>query len=323
MPETTALQPQGSKGPASLDVLIDRARALGSAKTGVVHPLSKAALLGAIEAAQDNLIEPILIGPQRDIRDLADRIEADIHGIAIVDAEDDFEAAQRAAKMAGQGDLQALMKGSLHTDIFLHAIVEKEAGLRTGRMLSHCALIAAPTYGRWIILTDAAINIAPELDHKSDICQNAIVFARAIGIDTPKVAVISAVEVVESKLPSTIDAAALAKMADRGQIVGGIVDGPLDLDGAVSRDVARIKHIASPVAGQADVLLVDNIEAGNAMYKQFLFMDGAQAADCVMGARVPIILTSRADSPDTRTCSAAVAVIVAHAISEDPSLLGG
>ncbi len=320
-PEDVSEQPpQLASG---LDDLIERGRALPSAKTGVVYPLSRGALLGAVEAASDNLIDPVLIGPPKAIRQLAVAEGTDISGIPIVEAEDDEAAAAQAAAMAGHGELQALMKGSLHTDTFLHAIMKKESGLRTGRLLSHCALIYSPDYGRRIILTDAAINIAPDLDQKCDICQNAIIFARAVGIVTPKVAVLSAVETVEAKMPSTVDAAALAKMADRGQIVGGIVDGPLDLDAAVSPDVVRIKHIHSRVAGQADILLAANIEAGNAMYKEFLFMDGAQAADCVMGARVPIILTSRADSPDTRTYSAAVAAIVAHAIAKDPSLLEG
>jgi len=305
----------------TLDGLIVRGRQLPSAKTGVVYPLSADALVGAVEAARDGLIEPVLVGPSDAIRRLADANDADIGGIQIVEAADDEAAAAQAAAMAGRGDLHALMKGSLHTDVFLHAILQKEAGLRTRRLLSLCALIYSPAYGRRIVLTDSAMNIAPDLDQKRDICQNAILFARAVGIETPKLAAISAVETVRPQMPSTIDGAALAKMADRGQIVGGIVDGPLDLDAAVDPQAAKIKKIVSPVAGHADILVAANIEAANAIYKVFLFMDGAQAADCLMGARVPIILTSRADSPQTRAYSAATAVIVANAIRNDPLML--
>ncbi len=304
-----------------LDDLIDLGRSTTSAKTGVVYPLSVDALLGAHQAALDRLIEPVFIGPSGAIQSLAHTNNIDIGSYRIVDAPDDEEAAAQAAALAGHGELHALMKGSLHTDVFLHAIMQKDAGLRTGRLLSHCALIYSPAYGRRIILTDAVINIAPDLDQKRDICQNAILFAHAIGLDKPKVAVISAVETVRSRMPSTIDGAALAKMADRRQIVGGLVDGPLDLDAAVNPEAAKIKKIVSPVAGDADVLVAANIEAGNAMYKELLFMAGAQAADCVMGAKVPIILTSRADSPQTRTYSAAVTAIVAAAIRKDPTIL--
>lgn len=304
-----------------LDDLIARGRNAATAKTGVVYPLSIDALLGAQQAAQDDLIDPVLIGPAEAIKSLANANNIDISAYQIVDAADDEHAATKAATMAGHGELHALMKGSLHTDVFLHAIMQKDSGLRTGRLLSHCALIYSPAYGRRIILTDAVINIAPDLDQKRDICQNAILFAHAIGIERPKLAVISAVETVRSKMPSTIDGAALAKMADRQQIVGGLVDGPLDLDAAVNPDAARTKKIVSPVAGYADILVAANIEAGNAMYKELLFMAGAQAADCVMGAKVPIILTSRADSPETRTYSAAVTAIVADAIRKDPTIL--
>lgn len=307
--------------PQRLDDLIARGRQSKPLPTGVVYPLSADALLGAVEAAQDGLIEPVLVGPADAIRALADKEKADLSKCRIVDAPDAEDAAAIACRMAGKGEVQALMKGSLHTDALLHAVVQKEAGLRTGRLLSHCALIFSPAYGRRIILSDPAINIAPDLDQKRDICQNAIVLGRAIGIETPKVAIISAVELVRSKMPSTVDGAALAKMADRRQIVGGIVDGPLDLDGAVDPEAARVKKIDSPVAGCADVLIASNIDAANAMYKEFLFMAGAQAACCVMGARAPIILTSRADSPETRTLSAALAVIVAEALRRDKTLL--
>ncbi len=318
-----ALRAADHAHPQRLDNLIAACKAFRPVETGVVYPLSVDALMGAVEAGKDGLITPVLIGPGADIRALAAKERANLGSWKIVDVPDPEDAAARACQMAGRGEIQALMKGSLHTDVLLHAVVQKEAGLRTGRLLSHCALIFSPPYGRRIILSDAAINIAPDLDQKRDICQNAIFTAHALGNPKPTVAVISAVEVVRSKMPSTLDGAALAKMADRRQIVGGIVDGPLDLDGAVDPEAARVKNIDSPVAGHADILIAANIDAGNAMYKEFLFMAGAQAAGCVMGARVPIILTSRADSAETRTLSAALAVTVADAVRRNPSLFDG
>ncbi len=309
--------------PQRLDSLIAAGRALKPVETGVVYPLSNDALMGTVEAANDGLIAPVLIGPADGIRAVAKMAGADLGAWKIIDVPDPEDAAAKACQMAGRGEIQALMKGSLHTDALLHAVVQKEAGLRTGRLLSHCALIFSASYGRRIILSDAAINIAPDLDQKRDICQNAIFMAHALGNPKPAVAIISAVEVVRSKMPSTIDGAALAKMCERRQIVGGVVDGPLDLDGAVDLEAARTKKIDSPVAGHADVLIAANIDAGNAMYKEFLFMAGAQAAGCVMGARVPIILTSRADSAETRTLSAALAVLVADAVRRNPSLFDG
>jgi phosphate acetyltransferase len=217
--------------------------------------------------------------------------------------------------------VQALMKGSLHTDVLLHAILQKEANLRTGRLLSHCLMVSAPSYARPIVISDAALNIAPDTDQKRDICQNAIGFARAMGVETPKVAVLAAVETVRTRMPASLDGAILAKMADRGQIVGGVVDGPLDLDAAVDIAAAQIKQICSPVAGVADVLIVPNIEAGNMIYKTLVFMAGAQCAGLVVGARVPVILTSRADDADARRFSAAAAVLYADALNRDPALL--
>ena len=223
--------------------------------------------------------------------------------------------------MASTGEARALMKGSLHTDQFMHAILAKENHLRTDRLLSHCMLISLPTYARRVIISDAAINIAPDVDQKKDIIQNAIIFARAIGIEQPKVAILSAVEVVRTKMPSTLDAAALAKMADRNQIVGGIVDGPLDLDIAVDAASARTKGVKSPVAGLADILIAPDIDAANMMYKELSFMSAAQAAGIVMGAKVPVILTSRSDSAEARMLSTALAVLVADATARDPKLL--
>jgi phosphate acetyltransferase len=213
------------------------------------------------------------------------------------------------------------MKGSLHTGVFLHAVMQKEAKLRTGRLISHCAMVSVPTYARRFVISDIALNIAPDTNQKRDICQNAIGFAHALGIDLPKVAVLAAVEMVRTDMPASLDGAILAKMADRRQIVGGIVDGPLDLDAAVDLDAARIKNISSPVAGVADVLIVPNIEAGNMIYKNLAFMADAQTAGLVVGARVPLILTSRADTAAARSFSAAAAVLYAEALARDPSIM--
>ena len=239
----------------------------------------------------------------------------------MIDTSGAEDSAEKAALAAGAGEVQALMKGSLHTDVILHAAMQKEAKLRTGRLLSHCAAISVPTYARRMVLTDAALNIAPDTDQKRDICQNAIGFARALGVDTPKVAVLAAVETVRTRMPATVDGAILAKMADRRQIVGGIVDGPLDLDAAVDADAARTKHMESRVAGAADVLLAPNIEAANMIYKDLAFMADAQTAGLVVGARVPIILTSRADGPAARRFSAAAAVLYADALAKDPAAI--
>jgi phosphate acetyltransferase len=279
--------------------------------TAVVYPCSEDALIGAVEAAKAGLIAPLLVGPKEQIGKVAGKAKIDVSPYEVVAAADAEESANVAANLAGSGKAGALMKGSLHTDQYMHAT----------RLLSHCMLIAAPAYARPIIVSDVAVNIAPDLDQKRDIVQNAIILARAIGLSTPKVAILAAVETVNSKMQATLDAAALAKMADRRQIVGGIVDGPLDLDIAVDKEAARIKGVETPVAGEADILIAPNIEAGNMMYKELAFMAGAQAAGVVMGARVPVILTSRADSPQSRLFSCALAVLFAEASSKDPSLL--
>ena len=289
--------------------------------TAVVHPCSVDALAGAIEAAQAGLIEPLLVGPAEELRDVAAKAKLDLSPYKIVSTADAEESASVAANLAGTGKAAALMKGSLHTDQFMHAVLQRENRLRTNRLLSHCMLIAAPAYSRPIIISDAAVNIAPDLDQKRDIVQNAIILARALGLAEPKVAVLAAVEIVNSKMQATIDAAALAKMADRRQIVGGVVDGPLDLDIAVDEEAARIKGVKTPVAGKADILIAPNIEAGNMMYKELTFMAGGQTAGLVMGARVPVILTSRADSAETRLFSCGLAVLLAEATAKDPSLL--
>jgi len=304
-----------------LERLIERCQGLKPMLTGVAHPCSADALAGAAEAAAAGLIVPVLFGPEAEIRRIADQAGLDISQYHRVNSDGAEDSAQKAAAAAGAGAVAALMKGSLHTDVLLHAGMQKEAGLRTGRLLSHCAMVSVPTYARRFVVTDVALNIAPDTDQKRDICQNAIGFARALGIAVPKVAVLAAVEMVRTKMPASLDGAILAKMADRRQIVGGIVDGPLDLDAAVDLEAARIKHIDSPVAGLADVLLVPNIEAGNMVYKNLAFMADAQTAGLVVGARVPVILTSRADTAAARRFSAAAAVLYADAVARDPGIL--
>ncbi len=304
-----------------LEGLMDRCRNLKPVLTGVVHPCSADALAGAVEAAEAGLIVPVLFGPETEIRQIADHAHLDIAKCRIVAAFSPEDSALKAATAAGAGEVAALMKGSLHTDVLLHAVMEKEAKLRTGRTISHCAMMSVPSYARRFIVTDVALNIAPDTDEKRHICQNAIGFARALGIETPKVAVLAAVEMVHTRMQATLDGAILAKMADRGQIVGGIVDGPLDLDAAVDAEAARVKKISSPVAGLADVLLVPNIEAGNMVYKNLTFMADAQMAGLVVGARVPVILTSRADTAAARRFSAAAAVLYADALARDPAIL--
>jgi phosphotransacetylase len=289
--------------------------------TAVVHPRSDDALRGAIEAAQHNLITPILIGPERKIRAVAESEGIDITPYRLVPTKHSHHAAEVAVSIVRAGEAETLMKGSLHTDELLHEVLKNDGGLRTERRLSHCFLIAVPTYARPIIVTDAAINILPTLEEKADICQNAIELAHAIGITQPKVAILSAVETVTPKLPSTIEAAALCKMADRGQIRGGLVDGPLAFDNAIDEEAAKTKGIVSAVAGRADILVVPNLEAGNMVAKQLTFMANAEAAGIVIGARVPIILTSRADSAHARLASAALAVLFAAELRKGAALL--
>jgi phosphotransacetylase len=302
-----------------LDGLLERCRGLKPMLTGVVHPCSAEALAGALAAAEAGLIVPVLFAPEAELRKVAAAAELNLSGCRIVATNGPEDSALKAAIAAGAREVQALMKGSLHTDVLLHAILQKEANLRTGRLLSHCVMVSVPTYARRVVITDVALNIAPDTDQKRDICQNAIGFARALGIELPKVAVLAAVETVHTKMPASLDGAILAKMADRGQIVGGIVDGPLDLDAAVDPAAARTKHISSPVAGAADVLVVPNIEAGNMIYKNLAFMADAQIAGLVVGARVPVVLTSRADTTAARRFSAAAAVLYADALARDPT----
>lgn len=281
--------------------------------TAVVHPCSGQAISAAVDAARAGLIVPILVGPEKKIRAAAAEAGQDISALRLVHADHSHAAAARAVALVGSGEARLLMKGSLHTDELMGAIVARETGLRTERRISHAYLMDVPGHPAPLIITDAAINIAPTLEEKADIIRNAIDLAHVLGIAEPKVAILSAVETVNPLLPSTLEAAALCKMADRGQIVGGVLDGPLALDNAISEAAAREKGIVSPVAGKAEILVVPNLEAGNMLAKQLTFLGGADAAGVVLGARVPIILTSRADSLRTRLASCAIAVLLARA----------
>jgi phosphate acetyltransferase len=293
--------------------LIGKCHALEAIPTAVVYPLSDVALLGATEAARERLIVPVLVGPGSAIESMATETKVDISGFELIDAEDDLDSAAKAVALCRTGHCEALMKGSLHTDHFMHAVMDAQTGLRTKRRISHVFVLDVPTYPRTLLITDAAINIYPDLDDKVDIVQNAIDLAIALGITKPKVAILSAVETVTPKITSTIDAAALCKMADRGQITGGIVDGPLAFDNAINLKAAKIKHIHSPVAGLADILVAPDLESGNMLAKQLEYLADAKAAGVVVGARVPVILTSRSDSAKTRLASCAVAALMAHA----------
>jgi phosphate acetyltransferase len=279
----------------------------------VVHPCDRDSLLGPIEAARRGLITPILIGPEPKIRAVADAEKIDLGPYQVVPVAHSHEAAAQAVEMARAGKVEALMKGSLHTDELLGAVVPSATGLRTARRISHVFVMDVPSYPRMLLITDAAVNIYPKLKEKVDIVQNAIDLAHVLGIEKPKVAILSAVETVNADIESTLEAAALCKMADRGQIAGGILDGPLAFDNAISIQAAETKKIRSPVAGQADILVVPDLEAGNMLAKQLSYLAGAEGAGIVLGARVPIVLTSRADSVRTRLASTAVMVLVAHA----------
>ncbi|MBM4200405.1 MAG: bifunctional enoyl-CoA hydratase/phosphate acetyltransferase [Gammaproteobacteria bacterium] len=284
----------------------------------VVHPCDTDSLLGALEAAQRKLIIPVLVGPEARIRAIARTAGADLSPYRIVDVEHSLAAAEKGVAMARAGEVEALMKGSLHTDELMAAVVPSATGLRTARRISHAFVMDVPTYPRVLLVTDAAINITPGLKDKVDIVQNAIDLAQVLGIREPRVALLSAVETVNPDIPSTIEAAALCKMADRKQITGGLLDGPLAFDNAINEQAATSKKIDSPVAGKADIVLVPNLEAGNMLAKQLQYLAGADAAGIVLGTRVPIVLTSRADSVRTRLASTAVMVLVAHARREAP-----
>jgi phosphotransacetylase len=280
--------------------------------TAVAHPCDESSLRGAVEAAEAGIIVPILVGPAEKIRAVAEKAGLNIAPYEIVEAPHSHDAAAEAVKLVRTGRAELLMKGSLHTDELMSEVMKRDTGLRTGRRVSHAFIMDVPTYPKPLLITDAAINIQPTLEDKCDIVQNAIDLVRALGIEQPKVAILSAVETVSPKIPSTIEAAALCKMAERGQITGGLLEGPLALDNAISPEAARIKGIDSPVAGHADILVVPDLEAGNMLAKNLTFLANADAAGLVLGARVPIVLTSRADSVMTRMASCAVAALYAH-----------
>ena len=303
--------------------LIQSCSGLPPVACAVVHPCDQDSLLGPLEAARRGLITPVLIGPEAKIRAVAESAGADLSPYSIAAVEHSQAAAETAVKMARAGEVEALMKGSLHTDELMAAVVPSATGLRTARRVSHAFVMDVPTYPRLLIITDVAINIAPGLKEKVDIVQNAIDLAHVLGIEQPRVAILSAVETVNPDIPSTLEAAALCKMADRKQITGGILDGPLAFDNAISEEAARTKKIDSPVAGRADILLVPDLEAGNMLAKQLQYLAGADAAGIVLGARVPIVLTSRADSVRTRLASTALLARVAHARRQAPLAMAG
>jgi phosphotransacetylase len=302
-----------STGTGKYEKLLAACSKLSPVSTAVAYPCEESALTAAVEAAQAGLIHPILVGPADTLKALARRLKIDLGPYEVVDAPNSRAAAAKAVELVREGKAEILMKGSLHTDEFLGAIIARETGLRTGRRLSHVFLMDVPTYHKVLIITDAAINIAPALEEKADIVQNAIDLAIALGVAQPKVGILSAVETVTSKIPSTLDAAALCKMADRGQIKGGLLDGPLAFDNAISKAAAKTKGIASAVAGDVDILLAPDLESGNMLAKQLSFLANADSAGLVLGARVPVVLTSRADSVRARLASAGVAVRLAHA----------
>ena len=299
-------------GTGKYEQVLTRCSRLDPVPTAVVHPCEQTALSGALEAGALGLIVPILVGPVAKIREIAEQHGLDLGTTAIVDAPHSHGAAAKAVELVRRGEAELLMKGSLHTDELLGAVVARDTGLRTGRRISHVFIMDVPTYHKVLIVTDAAINIAPGLEDKVDICQNAIDLTAALGLERPKVAILAAVETVTSKMPATVDAAALCKMADRGQITGALVDGPLAFDNAISAEAARVKGIRSEVAGDPDILLAPDLEAGNILAKQLSFLANADSAGLVLGARVPIILTSRADSVRSRIASCAVAMLAAH-----------
>lgn len=304
---------QAQVGTGKYERLLARCEFLAPVPTAVAHPCEATALQGAVEAAQKGLIDPLLVGPASKIAETADSHGINLGNLRIVDVPHSHAAATRAVELIREGKAEILMKGSLHTDELMSAVVSRDGGLRTGRRISHVFIMDVPTYHKVLLVTDAAINIAPTLEDKVDICQNAIDLAVSLGLERPKVAILAAVETVTSKMPATLDAAALCKMAERGQINHALLDGPLAFDNAISRQAAETKGIKSAVAGDPDILLAPDLEAGNILAKQLSFLANADSAGMVLGARVPVILTSRADNVRSRIASCAVAKLVAHA----------
>lgn len=311
MPRGSVPQIQVFDAEARFNDLLAIVRSMPAVRCAVAHPCDEGSLRGAVDAAGYGLLEPVLIGPEARIRAIAEEFSLDLNGLDIVNTPHSHAAAEHAAAMADAGEVQSLMKGSLHTDELIRAVLAR-AGLRTGRRMSHVFRFDVPLYSKPLLITDAALNIRPTLEEKVDIVQNAIDFARMLGVELPRVAVLSAQENVSSNMPSTVDAAALCKMADRGQIRGGLLDGPLAFDNAISSEAAMIKQIASPVAGQADILAVPDLESGNMLAKQLEYLAGATGSGIVLGARVPIALTSRADGPRARVASATLVQLAAH-----------
>ena len=302
---------------ARLQALLAKAKGQTAVRCAVVHPCDAESLAGALAAAKEGLIVPVLIGPRTRIETAASQASTDIALFELIDTPHSHAAAEMAAGLAERGQIEILMKGSLHTDELLHAVLARPA-LRTARRMSHVFRFEVPAYHKPLWVTDAALNIAPTLSEKADIVQNAIDFVHTMGTTTPKVAILSAVETVNPEIASTLDAAALCKMADRGQITGGLLDGPLAFDNAISAHAAQIKHIQSSVAGDADILVAPNLEAGNMLAKQLEYLGGATASGLVLGARLPIALTSRADNADSRVASALLALVAAHQSRQDP-----
>jgi phosphate acetyltransferase len=309
MPDATPQRGRHDK----FERLVEAANRVPAVTTAVAHPCDKVSLESAVEAARLKLITPILVGPEARIRDVAAKEKIDLDGFEIVDTPHSHASAAKAVELVREGRAEALMKGSLHTDEIMGAVVARETGLRTERRISQCFIMDVPGHADALVITDAAVNISPSLEDKVDIVQNAIDLAHDMGVKDVRVAILSAMETVNPKEPSTVEAAALCKMADRGQITGAVLDGPLALDNAISPEAAAIKKIDSPVAGRANVLVVPDLEAGNMLAKSLSFLAGADAAGIVLGARVPIILTSRADALLTRLASCAVADLVAAA----------
>jgi len=303
----------GGRRHEKFERLVQAAQRATPIDMAVVHPCNDVSLESAVEAARLKLVRPILVGPAARIRDVAAGAKLDIADFEIVDAAHSHDSAVKAVELVRGGRAEALMKGSLHTDELLAAVVARDTGLRTARRISQCFIFDVPGHDQALIITDAAVNIAPDLEVKADIVRNAIDLAHAMGVQDVRVAILSAMETVNPHVPSTIEAAALCKMADRGQITGALIDGPLALDNAISPEAARVKQIVSPVAGRANVLVAPDLEAGNMLAKSLTFLAGADAAGIVLGARVPIVLTSRADDLLTRLASCAVAVLVAAA----------
>jgi len=301
---------------ARFDDLLEMGKNLSAVRCAVVHPCDEGSLSGAMDSARYGLIVPVLIGPEIRIRHVAEEFGIDLHGAEIVSEPHSHAAADKAAELAAKGNVEMLMKGSLHTDELISAVLAIPS-LRTGRRMSHVFRFDVPLYHKPLLITDAALNIHPTLGEKVDIIQNAIDFARVMGVKVPKVAILSAVETVNSNIPSTIDAAALCKMASRGQITGGVLDGPLAFDNAISMHAAQIKHITSEVAGHADILAVPDLESGNMLAKQLEYLAGASGSGLVLGARLPIALTSRAEGPSNRVASALLCVMVANNARRD------